>query len=60
MIFVLASTSGSSENGIFHFILNLSSLGGLTPRGFLSVDFYQVHLQSGYFLTFRFYPCHDQ
>ena len=30
------------------------------PSGFLSVDFYQVHLQSRNFLTFSFYPCHDQ
>ena len=30
------------------------------PSVFLSVDFYQVHLQSRNFLTFSFYPCHDQ
>ena len=30
------------------------------PSSFLSVDFYQVKLQSRNFLTFTFYPCHDQ
>ena len=37
----------------------LAIFNPIKPRG-LSVDFYQVHLQSRNFLTFSFYPCHDQ
>ena len=29
------------------------------PSSFLSVDFYQVHLQHWNFLTFSFYLCYD-